>query len=414
MDRIMDCCAGLDVHKKTIAACVRWVDEKGKIQKQVRSFGTMTPDLLLLFDWLTENKVIQVAMESTGVYWKPVWNILEGAFDVLLVNAHHMKQVPGRKTDIKDCEWIAELLQHGLLKRSFVPGRQIRELRDLTRHRKVLSQQKSAVANRVHKVLEDANIKLSSVATDILGASGRAMLKAIISGNDNPDELSELSRNRLRNKITQLRSALSGRTTDHHRFMLRLLFDELSHCETMIEELSARIEELMRPFDEDLAIIMEIPGIARRAAENILAEIGFDMNQYPSAAHLASWAGMCPGNNESAGKRKSGKTTKGDKWLRCALTEAAWAAGRSKGTFLSERFKRLAARRGQKRALIATGHTLLVIIYFLLKHRSRFVDLGADYFVRLDPERKKNHHLRQLEQLGYRVSLESAEIKSTA
>jgi transposase len=346
-------------------------------------------------------------MESTGVYWKPIWNILEGQFEMLLVNALHIKQVPGRKTDVKDAEWIAQLLQHGLLRNSFVPGAPQRELRELTRQRRQLIQTTASVANRIQKVLEDANIKLASVATDVLGVSGRAMLEALIAGQDDPETLADLAQRKLRAKIPQLRLALHGRVTDHHRFLLRLLLDELTHLEQLIGRLSQRIAEVLpAPFVEAVERLATIPGIKQQAAENILAEIGTNMDQFGDAARLASWTGMCPGNNESAGKRKSGKTTKGNRWLRATLVQCAWAASHTKDTYLSAHYRRLAARRGKKRALVALGHTLLGIVFHMLKNRTTYRELGPDYLDQLDTVRLTRSLVRRLERLGHQVTLQ--------
>jgi transposase len=400
MDLLYSTCAGLDVHKETVVACIRRVDAKGKRLSQTRTFGTMTGELLLLADWLVEQGVTHVAMESTGVYWKPIWNILEGQVEIMLVNAQHIKQVPGRKTDVKDAEWIAQLLQHGLLRGSFVPCTPQRELRDLTRQRRQLIQAKATVANRIQKVLEDANIKLASVATDVLGVSGRDMLEALIAGKENPQQLADLARRRLRAKIPQLQLALRGRVTDHHRFLLRLLMDELEHLEGLIARLTARITEVMAvPFAEAVQCLATIPGIDEWAAQNILAEIGTDMNQFPSAGHLASWTGLCSGN------RQSGRTTKGNRWLRATLVQVAWAASHTKNTYLAAQYRRLASRRGKKRALIALGHTILVIVYHLLKKESTYQDLGPNYLDRLDMERLTRGLVNRLERLGHEVIL---------
>lgn len=410
MDILYPCCAGLDVHKETVVACVRRLHAKGKVQQPTRTFGTTTSELLALADWLAEQAVTHVAMESTGVYWKPIWNILEGQFEILLVNAQHIKQVPGRKTDVKDAEWIAQLLQHGLLRGSFVPGTPQRELRELTRQRRQLIQARASVANRIQKVLEDANIKLASVATDVLGVSGRDMLEAIIAGQDDPKVLAELARRRLRAKIPQLQLALRGRVTEHHRFLLRLLLDELTHLEGLIARLTERIQRVMPgPFAEAVQRLATIPGIDERAAENILAEIGIAMDQFPSEGHLASWSGMCSGNRESAGKRQSGRTSKGNRWLRATLVQVAWAASHTKGTYLAAQYRRLAGRRGKKRALVALGHTILVIIYHLLRGPTTYRELGADYFDRLDSERLTRTLVRRLERLGHKVILEPQE-----
>src|SRR5579862_3573475 len=343
MEVVYECCAGLDVHKKSITACVLWALPKGKKKQEKRRFATFTQNLLELADWLRECGVTQVAMESTGVYWKPVWNILEGQFEILLVNAQHIKAVPGRKTDQKDSEWIADLLQHGLLKGSFVPPTPTRELRDLTRYRVNLRQECNRIANRIQKVLEDANIKLAAVVSDSLGASGRAMLKAIIEGEHDAQKLSELSKGTLRKKRNELQLALEGRTTAHHRFLLKELIDHLEFVEGKIERLEAEISERMHPYEEQVRHLRTIPGIERITAWGLLAEIGMDMNQFPDAAHLASWAGLCPGNHESAGKRLSGKTRKGSVWLSRHLCQAAWAVSTKKNSYLSAMFRRVAA-----------------------------------------------------------------------
>lgn len=406
MDSIYRCCCGLDVHKDTVAACLRKIGDDGKIHIEKRTYLTMTKELLALSDWMTSEGVTHVAMESTGVYWKPIWNILEGGFTVLLVNARHIKQVPGRKTAMKDCEWIAQLLQHGLLNSSFVPPTPIRELRDLTRHRAKIIGEQAAAANRIQKTLEDANIKLASVATDVMGVSGRAMLKAIISGQEDPKVLADHAKRRLREKIPQLKLALEGRVTEHHRFMLGTLLEQWEYLESLVKRLDGRIEDVMRPFDESVELLKGIPGVEQRTAENLIAEIGNNMNQFPSAEHLASWAGMCPGNNESAGKRKSGATPKGNRWLRRTLNQSAWAASHTKNTYLSAQYRRLASRRGKKRAIVAVGHTILKIVYHMLKHKVLYHDLGNNYFDHLNSESLKRHLVKRLEKLGHKVTLE--------
>jgi transposase len=411
MESLYACCAGLDVHKETVVACVRIRDAKGKARQETRTFGTMTSQLLELGDWLAEAGVTHVAMESTGVYWKPIWNLLEGQFELVLVNAQHIKQVPGRKTDVKDAEWIAQLLQHGLLRGSLVPPTPQRELRELTRQRRQLVQTKASVANRIQKVLEDANIKLASVATDVLGVSGRDMLRALIAGQTDAVGLAELARRKLRAKIPQLRLALHGRVTEHHRFLLQLLLDELTHLEALVERLTARIEAVLSaPFQEAVKRLVTIPGIDVRAAENLLAEIGADMQPFPSAGHLASWAGMCSGNKESAGKRQSGRTTKGNRWLRTTLVQVAWAASHTKKTYLAAQYRRLAGRRGKKRALIAVGHTILVILYHVLKAQTTYRELGADYLDQLQSQRLTKGLVRRLERLGHEVTLKPKEV----
>ena len=372
MDAVHARCAGLDVHKKTVVACVRRVDPACKVTTDVKTFATMTADLLDLADWLAARGVTVAAMESTGTYWKPVFNLLKSRLEVVLVNAHHIKQVPGRKTDVKDSKWIAQLLQHGLLCPSFIPPRPTRELRDPTSPRSQLIGEKTAVVNRIQKILEDANIKLGSVASNALGVSGRAMIEAIIRGEYDPVKLAELARSRLRKKIPQLRSALRGSVTEHHRFLLRTQMDHLGHLERLILRYDKRIDEALRPFAAEVGRLTTIPGVDLRVAEVVLAEIGLDMDRFPTAGHLSSWAGLASGNHESAGKRRCGRTTDGDRWLKTALVQAVWAAYRAKGTHLARKFRRVAGSRGNKRAAVALAHTILVIIYHLLKK-------GVDY-----------------------------------
>ena len=408
MQIVYSSCAGLDVHKKSVVACRIQAEGKSSLRREVKTFGTMTRDLLGLSDWLDERSVTHVAMESTGVFWKTVFNILEGTFEILLVNARHIKQVPGRKTDVKDCHWIAQLLQHGLLKGSFVPERSQRDLRDLTRHRAQLISEQTRVANRVHKILEDANIKLGSVATDILGVSGRLMIQAIVDGQSAPETMAELARGRLRKKRDELAAALEGHVTDHHRFMLQTLWDHLQYIENLVATLDARIEELMRPFEHEIAQLVTIPGVQKQVAYGLIAEVGTNMDQFPTAAHLASWAGVCPGNNESAGKRKSGKTAKGNRWLRRCLSQAAWAASHTKETYLSAQYRQIAKRRGKKRAIIAVAHSILGIVYHLLANGTTYQELGGDYFDRLRPERLRRYYVKRLQNLGYDVDLQAS------
>jgi transposase len=367
VDLIHRRCAGLDVHKKTVVACVRRVADGGGVEARTRTFGTVTAELIALADWLAAEGVTHVAMESTGVYWKPVYHLLEGRFEVLLANAHRIKHVPGRKTDVKDAEWIAQLLQYGLLEPSFIPPPPIRELRDLTRQRAQLVAERAGVVNRIHKVLEDANIKLAGVATDVLGVSGRAMLRALVGGEADPATLAKLARGSLRKKEAELTAALHGRVTEHHRFLLRTLLRQVDQLEGLIAEYAARIEERVAPFAEAAGRLGTIPGVGARAAEVIVAEIGGDMTRFPTAGRLASWAGLCPGNNESAGKRRTGKTTKGSQWLRTTLVQAAWAASHTKGTILGATYRRWVKRLGKKKALVALAHKILVIIHKLLK-----------------------------------------------
>jgi transposase len=378
MDVLHRCCAGLDVHKRTVVACVRRVDPAGKVSKSIKTFATMTTSLLALSDWLAVQGVRVVSMESTGSYWKPVFNLLESRFEVTLVNAHHIKQVPGRKTDVKDSEWIAQLLQHGLLRSSFIPPRPTRELRDLTRQRTKLINERTTVINRIQKVLEDANIKLSSVASNTLGVSGRLMIEAIIRGEYDPVKLADLARRRLRKKIPLLQQALHGSVTEHHRFLLQTQMNHLDHLERLIQEYSQRIEGVLDPFVETLARLVTIPGVDFRVAEVVVAEIGLDMNRFPTAGHLSSWAGLSSGNHESAGKRQSGRTTPGNRWLKTALVQAAWAAFRAKRTHLAKKFRRIAGSRGKKRAAVAVAHAILVIIYHLLKENTIYQEIAGE------------------------------------
>jgi transposase len=408
MEVVHQRCAGLDVHKQSVTVCRITPQPKGTWQKDIRQFGTMTDDLLQLADWLRAGRITHVAMESTGVYWKPLFNILEDEFEVLLVNAQHIKYVPGRKTDVKDAQWIAELLQHGLLKASFIPKVEQRDLRDLTRYRTKLIQDRAREINRVQKVLEAANIKLGSVASNVLGVSGRDMLEQLIAGQEDPTVLADLARGRLRQKIDDLERALKGQVRPTHRTLLKLHLEHIDELNAKIQALSEEIERLLIPFDTTQALtrLMTIPGVGRRIAEVILAELGTDMNRFPSAAHAASWAGLAPGKNESAGKNRSGKTTKGNTYLKSALTQAAHAVGRSKDSYLSAQYRRLAARRGKKRAAVAVGHSILVIAYHLLDRGTVYTDLGADYFDRRSEHYIQKHLVKRLERLGYKVSIE--------
>ncbi len=401
------CCAALDVHKKTVECCVRRLHH-GKLQVTVRQFGTMTDDLLELVALLKAQDVTYVAMESTGVFWKPIYNVLEDHdFKVVLVNPQHVKQVPGRKTDVRDCQWLCELLQYGLLKGSFIPERWQRDLRDLTRERKQLTEEQTRVANRIHKILEDTNIKLGSVATDILGKSGRAMLEALIAGEQDTEKLAEMARGKLRGKIPDLRRALKGRMREHHRLQLKLHLDHLAQLEGLISRLSESIAELSQPYQEQIGRMDEIPGINRQGAEEVIAEVGVDMNVFPTEEHCCSWAAICSGNHESAGKRRSGRTRKGNRWLRQTLVLAARAASHSKNSYLASRYRRLAGRRGANRAAVAVAHTILRIVYHMLKEGTHYKDLGAAYFERLDPHRLQRHLIGRLERLGYKVTLEA-------
>lgn len=399
-------CCGLDVHKKTVVACVLITAEDGSAQRQVRTFSTMTTDLLALSDWLTHQQVEQIALESTGVYWRPVFNLLEGdGRTIVLVNAQHMKAVPGRKTDVKDSEWLADLLRHGLLRASFIPPAPIRALRDLTRYRKTLVQERAQEVQRLEKVLETANVKLTTVATDVLGVSGRRMVEALIAGTEDVTTLAELAKGRLRQKLPALRQALDGRLQSHHRVLLVALLGHIDYLEQTIATLQQAIAERLAEVEEAVALLQTVPAVGPTAAATIVSEIGADMSRFPSAKHLASWAGLCPGNHESAGKRLSGKTTKGDTYLRTVLCEVAWGVARSPGTYLHAQYHRLVRRRGKARAVVAVAHSLLVVIYHVLKTHEPYADLGPDYFDQLDARRLERHYVRRLEQLGYAVTL---------
>ena len=407
MEAMHRCVAGFDVHSKTVAVCLQRVVD-GKVFKEIRTFGTMTRDLLALSDWLTAEGVTHVAMESTGVFWKPIYNILEGQFEILLVNARHIKNVPGRKTDVKDCEWIAQLLQCGLLRGSFIPPAPQRELRDLTRTRTQIIREMSSVANRIHKVLEDTNVKLGLVATDIFGVSGHKMITALIDGETDTAKMADMARGRLRDKIPLLREALQGKVTEHHRFMLDALMDHLSYLESQIRRFNRRIDEAARPFAKAIDALIPIPGFELASAQSVIAEIGPDMSAFPGDAHLCSWAKICPGNNESAGKRKSGTTGHGNKWLQTTLVQVAWAAARKRDSYFQAQYRRLAPRRGKKRAIIAVAHSILTDTYHILKEKTSYRELGANHFDRLQHERIRQHYVRRLQQLGYAVTLGAA------
>lgn len=410
MDTVFPACAGLDVHQKSIVVCVRLSNPSGAVTKHVRTFGTTTGDLKTLACWLQTHGVTHVAMESTGVLWKPVWNVLETdtPMTLLLVNPHHVAKVPGRKTDVSDAEWLAQLLQCGLLRGSFIPPRAIRELRDLTRSRTTLEQQRTRVVNRIHKVLEDANIKLGAVVTDITGVSGRAILQALIAGETAPGTLADLARGRLRKKRACLQEAVTGHVTDHHRFLLRRLMSQLAFLGEEIAAFDGRLRETAAPFEAELARLDTIPGVNRRAAENLLAEISANMNAFPTAGHLVSWAGICPGHYTSAGRQPHGTIRKGNHWLGRTIVQAAIAAARKKNSYPQAQFRRLAGRRGKQRALIAVAHSLLVAAYFILRDNVEYRDLGADHFDRLRPEALTRYFVRRLEQLGHTVSLSAA------
>lgn len=405
MQVLYERCCGLDVHSRTVVACLRTPGPDGTRQSRVRTFGTTTGALLELAQWLTEAGCTHAAVESTGVYWQPVYNVLEGTVEVILVNAEQVKAVPGRKTDVKDCEWIAQLLEHGLLRASFIPPRPIRELRELTRYRKRLIQERAREAARLHKVLESANIKLGTVATDILGASGRQMIKALIAGERDAQVLAELAKGALRLKRAALGAALTGRFTEHHAFLAQQVLAHVEYLDGAIAHCDARIVGHTRPFAGRIDQLCTIPGVARRSAEALLAEVGDDMASFPSAQHLASWACVCPGNDVSAGKRRSGKTRRGNRWLRMTLIESAWAAARTRRTYLGAQYARLARKRGSKKAVVAVAHSLLVIVYHMLRDGTEYHDLGVTHFDRLAQTRLTRYHVRRLEELGHKVIL---------
>lgn len=395
--------AGIDVHRKSLCVCVRHVGSDRRVRQQVRTFGTMTRDLLALRDWFQGEQVTHVAMEATGVLWKPVYNLLEGRVEVLLVNAHHVKQVEGRKTDVKDCQWLAQLLSCGLLRASFIPPKPQRELRDLTRMRSQLIAERTRVVNRIHKVLEDANIQLGAVASNVLGVSGRQMMEALIAGEQDTEKMAQMARQRLRAKIPQLRLALEGRVSEHHQFLLKMHLEQYDGIESQVGRLTQRIEEVCGPFAPAIAKIAEMPGYDQTSGQNVIAEIGTDMSRFASDDHLCSWATICPGNHESAGKQLHGRTVKGNRWLKAALCQSAWAAARAKDSYFGAQFHRLAGRRGKKRAVIAVAHAQLKVIYHLLTSDQPYKDLGPDYFLKLNAGHAARYHRKVLESMGYTV-----------
>ncbi len=408
MERIVERPGALDVHKASVTACVRVWQGRG-LEERMAEFQTTVYGLLALADWLAALGVKQVVMEATGVYWKPVWAVLEDRFELLLVNARHVKQVPGRKTDIKDAQWLCQLLEAGLLKASFVPPKPIRTLRNLTRYRKTQIQDRQREAARLHKILEDTGIKLGCVASDILGKSGRDMLDALVAGTTDPTVLANLARGQLRNKLPALQEALVGRFDAEHALVVGRILAHIDFLEEAIDRLSTAIEEQLVPFAKAVELLMSIPGVKQRTAEVLIAEIGVDMSIFPTAKHLASWAGVCPGNDQSAGKRRSGKTRQGSKWLRATLTEAANAAARAKNTYLSAQYQRLRGRRGHAKAITAVSHTILTVAWHMLQTGELYNDLGNDYFAKQDPERAANRLVRQLEKLGHSVTLQPLE-----
>src|SRR5881396_2582901 len=406
MDVVNARCAGLDVHKATVVAGLRVPGpQRGERCGETKTFATTTRGLAALAAWLTAHAVTHVAMESTGVYWRPVFAVLEGHVQLVLVNARHVKMVPGRKTDVRDCEWLAQLLECGLLRASFVPPRAVRDLRDLTRLRKTLIRERGHHVNRIEKTLELAQIKLSGVVTDLMGKTGRAILQALSAGLKDPVQLAEYAQGLLRKKRAALREALVGRLTPHYAFLLQQHLSLIDAVNAHIATLDARIETAMAPFPESAAIVQTMPGVGARATQAILAETGVDMSCFPTPAHFASWARLCPGNHESAGKRQSTTTGKGATWLRATLQEAAWAAVRSKKSYYRALYHRLKARRGAKKAIVAVQHAMIVALWHMLKHGVTHQDLGADYFERRNIARIRRHHVRRLEQLGYDVTL---------
>jgi transposase len=405
MNILFERCAGLDVHKQTVVACRLVGGSAGPLQSDTRSFGTTTAELLRLSDWLSEGGVTHVGMESTGVYWRPIFNLLESSFTVWVLNAQHVKNVPGRKTDVKDAQWLADLLRHGLVQPSFIPPQAQRDLRELTRERTNFVRQRATLVNRVQKVLEGANIKLGDVASNVLGMSGRAMLDAIVAGETDPATLAELAQGKLRRKREALEHALNGRVRAHHRFLLAELLGQIDSLDETIGHFDAQISLACNADQAVLDLLDTIPGVARETAEMLVAEIGTDMSRFPSAGHLAAWAGLAPGNDESAGKRRSGKTRPGAPWLRSGLVAAARGAVRSKNTYLTAQYHRLAARRGDKRAIVAVAHSILVIVYHVLTRKEPYRELGGDYFERRNPEARAKRLARQIEKLGYTVTL---------
>lgn len=408
MKQVIDRCCGLDVHKWQLTACARVPNQQGETVEVIRTFGTTTPDLLALSDWLMGLGVTHVAMEATGVYWKPPYYILEDDFEVLLVNPAHIKHVPGRKTDAIDASWIAELLSYGLLKASFVPPKPIRQLRDLTRYRKQVIRERGREVNRIHKLLEDAGVKLGSVASDIMGVSGRAMMEALIGGERDPDALADLAKRRLRSKLPELRKALSARFDDHHAFLLGRMLAHVDDLDEDIAALSERIEAATAPFSQAVELLTTIPGVRQRAAEAIIGEIGVDMGVFPSDGHLASWGGMCPGQRESAGKRKSARTRKGSELLRTTLIECAHAASHTKDTYLREFFWQVTRRQGKEKAIVAVGHQILAAAWHTLSTLKPYHDPGPDFLRKRTEEDIRRRAIRQLQKLGHKVSLEAA------
>jgi len=399
-------CAGLDVHKKTVVACVLVTEQDGQVRQEVRTFGTTTGEILAMAEWLKSSQVDSVAMESTGVYWVPIYNLLEESFKLLVVNAQHMKAVPGRKTDVNDAEWIGQLHRHGLLKGSFVPPKPQRQLRELVRHRTNVVERRSQSVNELQKVLETGNIKLASVVSEITGVSAMEMVSGLIEGKQAPGVLAEMARGRLRDKKPQLAAALTGRLEEHHRFILSQLLADISFCEEQILELDLKIRVQMKEYEEVIQRLDEIPGVNRRIAEVLIAEVGTDTSRFGDAAHVVSWAGMCPGNNQSGSKRRTARVRQGNKSLKRVLVEAAHAAGRKKDSYFSAQYHRLAARRGKKRAKVAVGRSILETAFHMIQRKSTYKDLGSDYFDRRNPERLAKRLADRIGKLGFKVTYE--------
>jgi transposase len=406
MDLIHQRCAGIDIGKADVKVCLRVPGPGTRRRTEVRTFSSMTRDLLAMRDWLASEQVTLVGMEATGAYWKPIFYVLESEVECWLLNARHMKTVPGRKTDVKDAEWIAKLVEHGLVRPSFVPPQPIRQLRDLTRYRTEVVRERTREAQRLHNVLEDAGIKLTSAVSDVLGKSGRAMLEALIAGERDPHTLAELALGRLRGKHAVLIDALTGQFTEHHAFLVRAMLDRIEAATAMHNRLTTQIDQLLKPYRRHIELLASVPGVSEHTAQVILAEIGDDITRFPSAGHLASWAGVCPGNNESAGKHSSGTTRPGDPWLKSVLGQAAISASRGKDTYLAARYRRLMARRGRKRALVAVQHSILIAVWHMLTNNASYCDLGGNYFIeRAGKGRATRRLIGQLNHLGYQVTL---------
>lgn len=407
MEAVVECCAGLDVHQATVVACLNNGPTGKRSGKEIRTYGTTGHELREMRDWLKASGCTLVAMESTGVYWKPVYAELEGHFEQVVGNAQHIKNVPGRKTDAKDCDWISDLARHGLISASFVPPRPIRDLRDLTRYRRKLVEAQAAERNRLIKLLESASIKLAGVASDVLGVSGRAMLRALIEGEQSAAEMAGLARGRMRRKQAELARALDGHVDEHHRFVLRLQLQRITAAEADLELLDARLREKLAPYDEAIGRLMQIPGVDWVIAGTIIAEIGADMSVFHDAAHLASWTGICPGNHESAGRQRGGKTRHGNVWLKTALVTAAISGARKRGSYLADKYRRLCARRGKMRAAVAIAHKILIAVYHLLAKRSDYRELGPSYLDQLNQKRTANALTSRLRAMGYDVTISS-------